>query len=207
MITHEPWTTQSKPGNGQKPTNTQRRTLIGGAIGGAMAALLSSSGRVMAEETAAPSDPFILLLKGLYQPVIHGPNLGLSAVDLNDRSYSKTKIYPVFGIPGSANHNNHEDNAIGNFYVQFNGDLAAYQIPGGALAMRFTGGGFSSIPYPDGQGGQFLEGTFELTVLQATGIYRPFQGGHNHMVDKLHKLADGRFDEFCFCIISQYQFP
>jgi hypothetical protein len=42
---------------------------------------------------------------------------------------------------------------------------------------------------------------------QAAGRYRAFQGGHNHMVDKLHKLADGRFDEFCFCIISQYQFP
>ncbi len=29
----------------------------------------------------------------------------------------------------------------------------------------------------------------------------------NHMVDKLHKLADGRFDELCFCVISTYQFP
>ena len=149
----------------------------------------------------------IVLLKGIYQPVVHGPDLGLSAVNLNDGSYSRTKIYSVFGIPGRADHNNHEDNAIGNFYVQFNGNLAAYQIPGGALAMRFTGGGFSSIPHPDGHGGQFLEGTFELTVLQATGIYRAFQGGHNHMVDKLHNLADGRFDEFCFCIISRYQFP
>jgi hypothetical protein len=161
----------------------------------------------MAEGTSVPNDPFILLLKGIYQPVVHGPDLGLSAVNLNDGSYSRTKIYSVFGIPGSANQDKHEDNAIGNFYVQFNGDLAAYQIPGGALAMRFTGGGFSSIPHPDGQGGQFLEGTFELTVLQATGNYRAFQGGHNHMVDKLHKLADGRFDEFCFFIISQYQFP
>ena len=68
-----------------------------------------------------------------------------------------------------------------------------------------TGGGFT--PHPDGQGGQFLEGTFELTILDATGVYRAFKGGHNHMVDKLHKLADGRFDELCFCIISQYQFP
>jgi hypothetical protein len=207
MLTNEPSTTRSKPGNGQEPINKQRRTLINGAIGGAMVALLSSSGRAMAEGTTVPSDPFILLLKGLYQPVVHGPNLGLSAVDLNDGSYSKTKIYPVFGLTGSTNHDNHDDNAVGTFYVQFNGSLAAYQIPGGALAMRFTGGGFSSIPHPDGHGGQFLEGTFELTVLQATGIYRAFQGGHNHMVAKTHKLADGRLDEFCFCIISQYQFP
>jgi len=206
MIPNQPWTTRSKPGAGHKPTNPQRRTLIGGAIGGVMVALLPT-GRVMAEETAAPNDPFIVLLKGIYQPVVHGPDLGLSAVNLNDGSYSSTKIHSVFGIPGTANQNNHEDNTIGNFYVQSNGNLAAYQIPGGALAMRFTGGGFSSIPHPDGQGGQFLEGTFELTVLQATGIYRAFQGGHNHMVDKLHQLADGRFDELCFCIISQYQFP
>ena len=35
---------QSKPGSGQAPTNKQRRALIGGAL----AALLSSPGRVMA---------------------------------------------------------------------------------------------------------------------------------------------------------------
>jgi hypothetical protein len=75
--------------------------------------------------------------------------------------------------------------------------------------MQFTGGGFPMI-LPDGSGGQYDEGTFELEILEATGIYSAFAGGHNHMVDKLHQLApiaNGRFDEFCFCIISQYQFP
>jgi len=91
--------------------------------------------------------------------------------------------------------------------LQVASKLCAYQVPGGALAMRFTDGGFSSIPHTDEQGGQFMEGTFELTVLEATGIYGAFQGGHNHMVDRMQKLDDGRFDEFCFCIISQYQFP
>ena len=52
---------------------------------------LASPVRVMAK---AASDPFVVLLKGLYQPVVHAPNLGLSLVDLNDGSYSKTKIYP-----------------------------------------------------------------------------------------------------------------
>jgi len=54
-----------------------------------------------------------------------------------------------------------------------------------------------------------LEGTFELMILEATGIYRAFQGGHNHMVDRLHQLdaAGTKFDEFCFCNISQYEFP
>ena len=66
------------------------------AIGGALVALspLVFPGRAMAQGKAKPSDPFVLLLKGLYQPVVHGPNLGLSAVDLNDGTYSTTKIYP-----------------------------------------------------------------------------------------------------------------
>ena len=64
MITNQALTNQSKSGNGQEPTNIQRRTLIGGAL----AALLSSSVRVMAEENDVrrPNNPFILLLKGLY---------------------------------------------------------------------------------------------------------------------------------------------
>jgi hypothetical protein len=213
MITNQSRTTRSKPGSGHEPANRQRRRLIGGAIGGAMVALLPFSGRVMAQETAAPGDPFILLLKGIYEPVVDAPDIGLSAVDLNDGSYTTTKIYPAFGITGSTNNDNQGDNAVGNIYVragamtQNGGKLCAYQIPGGALAMRFTDGGFSTIPHPDGQGGQFMEGTFELKILEATGIYRAFQGGHNHMVDKLQKLADGTFDELCFCVISQYQFP
>jgi hypothetical protein len=68
--------------------------------------------------------------------------------------------------------------------------------------------GFQSfVPFPDGQGGSFLEGTFELGIIEATGAYQAFQGGHNHMVDRLHKLADGQLDEFCFCNISTYAFP
>ena len=213
MFTNQTWPTPSKPDSGQEPTNRQRRRLIGGAIGGAVVALLSYSGRVMAQEAAAPGDPFILLLKGIYGPVVDAPDLGLSTVDLNDSSYTTTKIYPVFGITGSTNDENQGNNAVGNFYVragpmtQTGGKLCAYEIPGGAMAMRFTDGGFSSIPHPDGHSGQFMEGTFELTVLEANGIYGAFQGGHNHMVDKLQKLADGSFDELCFCVISQYQFP
>jgi hypothetical protein len=195
----------------------RRRFLLGGA-GGTLADLLSSSGRVMAEERDddGPNDPFILLLKGIYQPVPagHGPaqNLGLSlsTVDLDDGSYSRNQIYPIFGIRGSKD----QDRAIGTFYVQFAGNLCAYDLPGGAIAMRFNSvpagapPGFNGfVPFPDGKNGTFLEGTFELVILEATGVYRAFQGGHNHMVDRLHALANGNFDEFCFCNISQYQFP
>jgi hypothetical protein len=216
MITNQALANQSKSRDGQEPTNIQRRTLIGGAL----AALLASPVRLMAEENdGRPNNPFILLLKGLYQPVPVGDgpanNLGLSAVNLSDGSYSRTLIYPVFGIPESRD----QDRFIGKFYVQFAGNLCAYDLPGGAIAMKFNDppagvptelgfNNFSSLPFPDGQGGSYLEGTFELMILEATGIYRAFQGGHNHMVDRLHQLADGTsFDEFCFCNISEYEFP
>jgi hypothetical protein len=58
--------------------------------------------------------------------------------------------------------------------------MCAYDLPGGAIAMQFldTSAGFTLL-VPDGTGGQFDEGTFELTILEATGIYTPFEGGHN----------------------------
>ncbi len=181
-------------------TLINRRT----AIGGALVALspLVFPGRAMAQGKAVPNDPFVLLLKGLYKPVVHGPNLGLSMVDLNDGSYSTTTIYPVGGgIPGNKN----ENKAVGTFYTQFTGDLCAYHVPGGSFAMRFTGSNYGFVG--DGQGGRFLEGTFELTILEATGVYRSFVGGHNHMVDKLHFLApgdgSGGIDEYCFCFIRR----
>jgi hypothetical protein len=181
----------------ERPTKTNqpmisRRAAIGGGLAG-LGGLLLFPGQLVAKQ---PSDSFVVLLKGLYRPVAHGPNLGLSTVDLNDGSYSTTRIYPVSGAPGNTNHNK----AVGNFFVQFNGDLCAYHIPGGSFAMRFTGSDYIFVD--DGHGGQFLEGTFELTILEATGIYRPFVGGHNHMVDKLHFLASGGVDEYCFCFIS-----
>jgi len=178
--------------------------------------MLLSPRPAVANQIDTPSDPFILLLKGIYQPVAvgQGPssNLGLKSVNLSDGSYSKTKIYPVYGISNEDGAID-QDQTIGNFFVQFNGNLCAYQLPGGAIAMQFasaptTPPGFNGfVPFPDGSGGFFLEGTFELTILEATRIYAPFQGGHNHMVDKLHQLATGQFDEFCFCNISTYQFP
>jgi len=171
-----------------------RRTAIGAAL--VAASPLLFPGRVRAQGMAAPADTFVVLLKGLYQPVVHGPNLGLSAVDLSDGSYSTTKIYPVSGTPGNKDPNK----AIGDFYVQFAGALCAYHIPGGSFAMQFTGSDYVLVP--DGEGGNFLRGTFDLTILEATGIYRPFVGGHNLMVDDLHLLASGDAVEYCFCNIS-----
>ena len=199
MITNHALINHSTPGSGNEPTNIPRRTLIGGALVALLSApLLSAPGRVTAQAQAVPNDSFVLLLKGVYEPVVDGPNLGLSEVNLSDGSYSKTQIYPVSGIPGNKN----LDQTVGDFYVQFSGDLCAYHVPGGSFDMRFTGGGFTNF-VPDGLGGQYLEGTFELSILEATGIYQPFVGGHNHMVDKLHQLANGSLDEYCFCFISR----
>ena len=185
------------PFTGQTVVNRRK------AIGGGLVALaaLAFPGQVRAQSKSQPADSFVLLLKGLYQPVTHGPNLGLSTVDLSDGSYSRTRIYPVNGTPGNTN----AAKQVGDFYVQFNGNLCAYHIPGGSFSMRFTGSDTKFVD--DGQGGRFLDGTFELTILEGTGIYKPFAGGHNHMVDKLHFLApgdgSGGFDEYCFCFISR----
>ena len=109
-----------------------RKTAISGGLVGLAALALPAQVRAQAKKQ--PDDSFVVLLKGLYQPVTHGPNLGLSMVDLNDGSYSTTRIYPVNGTPGGKN----AAKPVGNFYVQFNGDLCAYHIPGGSFSMRFT---------------------------------------------------------------------
>ena len=181
------------------PTNQvviTRRAVIGGALGGAFVTLLAGPELAMAAEKAPKAAPLVLLLKGLYSPVVNGPDLGLSTVDLSDGSYSTTKIYPVIGTPDHTN----VLEAIGDFYVQFNGMLCAYDLPGGAIAMEFLPNP-NVISVPDGSGGSFLQGTFELTIPEANGAFRSFAGGHNLMVDNLHFLASGDVDEYCFCFI------
>jgi hypothetical protein len=170
-----------------------RRTAIGGAIGGGLITLLAPQ-LASAHERAS----LVVLLRGLYQPVEAGPDLGLSTVDLSDGSYSTTKIYPVSGIRG------HRDalKAIGDFYVQFEGNRCAYDLPGGAIAMKFTQRS-NTESVDDGSGGSYLQGTFELKIPEATRPYRSFVGGHNRMVDNLHFLASGDVDEFCVCLISR----
>jgi hypothetical protein len=177
---------RSKLGSGQEPSNKQRRTFFNSALVAlAVSPLLVTPRQVMGQQAVnqvdTPSDPFILLLTGIYKsvPAGKGPNLGLTTVNVSDGTYSETQIYPVWGITNEGGVAD-QDRTIGNFFVQFAGNKCAYQLPGGAMAMQFTSGGFT--PHSDGKGGFFLEGTFELTILEATGIYSVFQGGHNHMV-------------------------
>jgi hypothetical protein len=185
-------------------TGISRRTAIGRGLAGlaGLGGLLLFPGQALAKD--AKHDSFVILLKGLYTPVVHGPNLGLHTVDLNDGTYSTTKIYPVIGRPGKVNINE----AVGDFYVQLTtgGDLCAYDLPGGSIAMRFTSVNFTDF-IPDGLGGQFLDGTADLTIPEATGKYRRYVGGHNLMLDRLHALApgdgSGGYDEYCVCFVSR----
>jgi hypothetical protein len=146
-----------------------------------------------------PANTFSILLSGPYKQVAkgHGPDLGVTMVDLGDGSFSTTKIFRVSGLPEGGE----TKKAIGNFYVQFAGSLVAYDLPGGAISMVFTS--IDLKPVPDGQGGTHLIGTAELDITEATGAYQSFVGGHNKMVDILHQLPNGTFVEHCICIISR----
>jgi len=77
------------------------------------------------------------------------------------------------------------------------------------MLMEFTAGAWDLNPIPDGHGGLFYQETWDLTIDQATGIYAPYKGGHNHMVDRYDSLGGGTPGnpvsaayESCYCIIS-----
>ena len=204
MSNHQGLANQSTSRSGHEPTNTQRRTFIGRALAAVVSLpvladalttlAFAHSGRKKGDP---PANPFVILLRGTYRRVRRCPDLGLSQVDICDPSYLTTKIYPVSGLPEEE-----DEDAIGNFYVAPGmGKPVGYDLPGGALTMVFTANNLS--PVPDGQGGTFLIGTLELNITEATGVYQSFLGGHNKMVDILHRLADGTLVEHCFCIISR----
>ena len=182
-------------------------TLI--ALPGLAHALTIPESARSAMELREPPNPFVVLLAGTYEPVVRCPDLGLMA-DPCDGTYHTVKIYSVSEPDEQANRGNHlgdrnreTDKAIGNFYISF-GSMkdVAYDLPGGAMAMMMlTTRNIQSVP--DGQGGAFIVGTVELDITEATGIYESFVGGHNTMVDILHRFADGTRVEHCYCLISR----
>jgi hypothetical protein len=100
---------QSKPGSEKEPTNIQRRALIGGAL----VALLSSPGRVMAqgkapdhrrEDRSVPKDPFVLLLNGLYHPVAAGTGPDLGQTNRLTECQAGISLRRRMGPPCSAAH-------------------------------------------------------------------------------------------------------
>jgi hypothetical protein len=158
-----------------------------------------------------PANKFTILLAGLYKPVVHCPDLELSTVNVCDGSFVTNSIYPVNGLPlddsgedkrGSRLSSPACQAPIGRFYVQLASlRYCAYDLPGGTLAMAFTGNTLVSVP--DTQGGAYLVGTIDLDITEATGVYQSFVGGHNKMVDIGRALADGSFIDNCFCNISR----
>lgn len=146
-----------------------------------------------------PSNPFVVLLEGTYGPAGVVRDLGLVLPHLNNGIYVTVPIYNIeSGVPGPT------DQAVGSFYA-LGGDedpgLVAYDLGKGALTAKFVGENTEVIP--DGAGGIYINGTYELDILEATGIYRSFAGGHIHMVDVLQLTAGGLFVEHCFCFISR----
>jgi hypothetical protein len=182
-------------------------SLLVGAMVTLTSAPVQAAGPSSPDRGRRPADTFSILLEGPYKQVAngHGPDLGLTTVDLSDGSFSKTKIFRISGLPEEERDRGNRDGdgkkPIGTFYVQFAGSSAAYDLPGGAISMVFTGSNVQNVP--DGQGGNYTIGTFDLDIPEATGRFESFVGGHNKMVDILHQLADGSFVEHCICIISR----
>jgi hypothetical protein len=169
----------------------------------ALTGVLAEPAWARSELDGPPADTFSILLSGPYKPVVECPDLELNTVNVCDGTYSTTRIYPVSGLPvddAKQANDPHRGSPIGRFYVQFSGMNCAYDLPGGTIAMVFTGNNL--VPVPDGQGGTYLIGTIPLNITEATGAYKKFVGGHNNMVDILRHLADGAFVEDCFCNIS-----
>ena len=146
-----------------------------------------------------PSNQFVILLEGTYRPAGVVRDLGLALPHLNNGIYVTVPIYNISsGVPGPG------DEAVGNFYA-LGGDedpgLVAYDLGKGALTARFVGE--DTVITPDGSGGIYITGTYELDILEGTGIYQSFAGGHIHMVDVLQVTAAGLFVEHCFCFVSR----
>jgi hypothetical protein len=139
-----------------------------------------------------------VLLSGTYQPVTKGPNFG-SDINFSDGSWSSVNIYPVSGI------GNNQNQVMGTFYAQLAGGVGSdvgYNVPGrGTMEMQFTNIDLNLVS--NGPAGQFFQGTEDLNIVAATGVFAGFAGGHNHMVDNLLVKADGTTVEHCFCNITQ----
>src|SRR3989442_12859899 len=70
-----------------------------------------------------PSNPFVILLEGTYEPAGVVPDLGLDLPNLNDGSYQKVPSYHMdSGVPGPT------DEVVGTFYVLGGDGLCAYDL-------------------------------------------------------------------------------
>src|SRR5438132_3560142 len=81
-----------------------------------------------------PSNPFVVLLEGTYEPAGVVPDLGLELPNLNNGKYQTVPIYNIdSGVPGPT------DEAVGTFYALGGEGLVAYDLHKGALTAHFVG--------------------------------------------------------------------
>ena len=118
------------------------------------AALLSQTSITRADDhgkAVPPSNRFVVLLEGTFEPAGVVPDLGLDLPDLNNGIYQKVPIYNIdSGVPGPT------DKVVGSFYVLGGEGLCAYDLRKGAI----------------GSGGQIMRtGDDFLLVRQAT-VYK-----------------------------------
>ena len=150
-----------------------------------------------------PSNPFVILLEGTFQPAGVVRDLGLVLPHLNNGVYQKVPIYRIdSGVPGPT------DEVVGTFYAVGGEMLFAYDLRKGVLTAMMIPGTSVVERINDAVGNGFtLQGTYELDILEATGIYRSFAGGHIHMVDVLHITPGTPIVrvEHCFCYISKIE--
>ena len=150
-----------------------------------------------------PSNRLVVLLEGTFAlaNVEDVPDLGLELPDLKNGRYQTVPIYHIdSGVPGPT------DEAVGTFYALGGEMLFAYDLGKGALTAMMIDGTSVVENIPDAVGNGFsLVGSYELDILEATGIYRSFAGGHIHMVDVLHITPGNPIVrvEHCFCFISK----
>lgn len=164
------------------------------------ATLLFPTSTTRADDTKSvpPANNFVVLLEGTFRPAGVVEDFGLLLPDLNNGRYMTVPFYHVeSGVPGP------NDPIAGAFYALGGEGLFCYDLGKGGMTAMMIMDASNTVTIPDGEGGIFINGTYELDILEATGIYRSFQGGHIHMLDTLHITAGGTFIEHCFCFVSK----
>ena len=121
-----------------------------------------------------PSNRFVVLLEGTYEPAGVVPDLGLVLPHLNNGKY---QTVPIYHIDGGASGHKDEDKAIGTFYVLGGEGVCAYDLPGGSLTAKFTRINDVTTAYEESVNGWAGDMTIQLVILEATGIYQSFVGG------------------------------
>jgi hypothetical protein len=106
-----------------------------------------------------PSNPMVILLEGTYGPVVDAPDL-FPPEDLNNGNYKTVPIYNIdSGVPAP------NDEVVGNFYAFGGHGIVTYDLRKGGLRAKFIPELEDTEVIPDGAGGIYINGTYELDIL------------------------------------------